>query len=66
MLRWIIYIFSTRIIFRFIPKLRKVTDQTFSKEAKKIPTRIREKITDDQTIVSRILVNIDKTYLQLK
>ena len=62
----IINFVSTRIIIVLFLSFRKVPDQTFSKEAKMIPTGIHEKLTDDSTSVSRILINIEKTFLQIK
>ena len=52
-------------IYSFFPSFRKVPDQTLSMEVKKIPTRIHEKITDDQASVSRILINIEKKIVQI-
>ena len=61
--RRIINLVSTEIRYIVLYlSFRKVSDQTFSKEAKKmIPQESAEKNTDDQTNVSRILINIEKT-----
>ena len=53
----------SRIIYSFISKLSQSSWLNFLKGAKK--RKIHEQITDDQTSVSRTLMNMVKTFLQI-